>query len=148
MFQNARPSLLFCKQISFHFSAAEKLADAAIIIIIIEIIIIIIIIIAKPSKQNKKKYDLRCNLLWFCFSRSGVVGGVHWGLGVGIGILASGVIINRIGIPKTYFMYAMTSIAMLTFMLLSYWLIKSREDKGEAKGASYQLVPQNKDNAE
>lgn len=78
----------------------------------------------------------------------GFVGGVHWGLGVGIGVLASGVIINRIGIPQTYFMYGMTSIAVLTFMLLSYWLIKSREDKVEAKETSYQLVPENKDDAE
>ena len=67
---------------------------------------------------------------------------------MGIGVLASGVIINRIGMPQTYFMYGMTSIAVLTFMLLSYWLIKSREDKVEAKETSYQLVPQNKDNVE
>lgn len=130
MFQKS-PHCFFVSKYPSSFQWREKSADAA-----------------KPNKQAKNKYDVRCNLLRFCFCRSGFVGGVHWGLGVGIGILASGVIINRIGIPQTYFMYAMTSIAMLTFMMLSYWLIKSRGDKAEAKETSYQLVPQSKDNSE
>ena len=130
MFQKS-PHYFFVSRYPSTFQWREKSADAA-----------------KPNKQENNKYDVRCKLLWFCFCRSGFVGGVHWGLGVGIGISASGIIINRIGIPQTYFMYAMTSIAMLTFMLLSYWLIKSREDKVEAMEISYQLVPQNKDDAE
>ena len=125
------PYCVFVRKYPSSYEWWEKSADAA-----------------KLNKQENNKYDVRCKLLWLCFCLSGFVGGVHWGLGVGIGILASGVIINRIGIPQTYFMYAMTSIAMLTFMLLSYWLIKSREDKVEAKETSYQLVPQNKDNAQ
>ncbi|XP_068722212.1 major facilitator superfamily domain-containing protein 6-like [Montipora capricornis] len=78
----------------------------------------------------------------------GVIGGVHWGLGACIGVLVSGVIINSIGIPKTFFMYAMTSVAVFVFLVLSHWWIRSREQKEEADQAGYQLVSQNKDDDE
>ena len=74
---------------------------------------------------------------------TGIIGGFHWGLGFGTGIAASGLIINAVGVPNTYFVYSMTSVFVLALLLLTHLLIKSRERKEDADETSYKLVPTN-----
>jgi len=73
----------------------------------------------------------------------GIIGGFHWGLGVGIGITVSGAVINLVGIPKTYFIYSLVSIAVLALFLFTHWVIRSRQNKEDTDKASYKLVPTN-----
>ena len=77
------------------------------------------------------------------FLRTGIIGGFHWGLGVGIGITVSGAVINLVGIPKTYFIYSLTSIVVLALFLFSHWVIRLRDNKEDTDDASYKLVPTN-----
>lgn len=71
----------------------------------------------------------------------GLLGGLHWGLGAGSGIAVSGVIINSVGIPNTYFIYSMTSFVMLVLLLFNHGLKCFRERKKDTDEASYKLVP-------
>lgn len=72
---------------------------------------------------------------------TGIIGGFHWGLGFGTGIAASGLIINAVGVPNTYFIYSMTSVFVVALLLLTHLLIKSRERKEDVDETTYKLVP-------
>ena len=61
---------------------------------------------------------------------SGVLGGVYWGLGVGTGVFLSGVLINWLGVAKTYFVYSLVTLVILVpFLLVNFW-IRLREERG------------------
>ena len=80
--------------------------------------------------------------LCFHYFSTGVIGGLHWGLGMGLGVTASGVIISHMGIPKTYFLYSMVTVVVLVLFLFTHWLIKLRERIKENAGeASYNRLP-------
>lgn len=71
---------------------------------------------------------------------SGVLGGVYWGLGVGTGVFLSGVLINWLGVAKTYFVYSLvTLLTLVPFSLANFW-IRSRDDRGNSD-QKYELLP-------
>ena len=63
---------------------------------------------------------------------SGVLGGVYWGLGVGTGVLLSGVLINWLGVAKIYFVYSVvTFIVLVPFSLVNFWN-RSKDERGNS----------------
>lgn len=74
------------------------------------------------------------------FLFAGIIGGFHWGLGVGTGVILSGLLINLLGVPKTYLIYAVTSAVVLALLLLTHWLLRLREGEKDTDEASYKLV--------
>jgi len=69
----------------------------------------------------------------------GVLGGCYWGLGVGTGIVISGLLINWVGVAKTYFIYSITTIFVLGLFSSTHLFVKLREGKIESE-ESYKLV--------
>jgi len=69
----------------------------------------------------------------------GVLGGCYWGLGVGSGVLISGLLINWVGVAKTYLIFSMTSILVLVLFLCTHLFVKLRKGKKEIH-ESYELV--------
>lgn len=68
----------------------------------------------------------------FYSATQGVLGGVYWGLGVGTGVLLSGVLINWLGVAKTYFVYSVvTFIVLVPFSLANFW-IRSKDERGNS----------------
>lgn len=58
----------------------------------------------------------------FVLSPIGALGGFHWGLGVGSGIMVSGLVINQVGVPRTYFIFSLISVAILALFLFAFWV--------------------------
>lgn len=76
----------------------------------------------------------------FYSATQGVLGGVYWGLGVGTGVFLSGVLINWLGVAKTYFVYSLvTLLTLVPFSLANFW-IRSRDDRGNSD-QKYELLP-------
>lgn len=73
----------------------------------------------------------------FVLSPIGVLGGFHWGLGVGSGIMVSGLVINQVGIPRTYFIFSLISFAILALFLFAYWVASFEKDTGDI---GYKLI--------
>ena len=65
------------------------------------------------------------------FFSAGILGGIHWGLGVGSGTVVSGVVIKAVGVPKTYFSFSLVSLAILTLFLIANWVTKFKKDTDE-----------------
>ena len=70
---------------------------------------------------------------------AGVLGGCYWGLGVGAGVVVSGLLINWVGVAKTYFIYSMMTIFILGLFSLTHLVVKLREGERESE-QSYKLV--------
>ena len=70
---------------------------------------------------------------------AGVLGGCYWGLGVGAGVVISGLIINWVGVAKTYFIFSMTTIFVLGLFSFTHLFEKMREGKRESD-QGYKLV--------
>ena len=87
-----------------------------------------------PSPPPKKVHPN------FVCLTAGVVGGCHWGLGVGSGIVISGLFINWVGVARTYFIYSLTSLVVLVLFLSAHLFVKLREGKCDS-GDCYKLVP-------
>ena len=73
----------------------------------------------------------------FFFFPAGILGGIHWGLGFGSGVVVSGVVINAVGVPKTYFIFSLVSLASLAVFLIANWVIKFKKDPDET---GYKLI--------
>ena len=71
------------------------------------------------------------------FFPAGILGGIHWGLGVGSGVVVSGVVINAVGVPKTYFIFSLVSLAILAVFLIANWVTKFKKDPDET---GYKLI--------
>ena len=76
------------------------------------------------------------DICFFSFP-SGILGGIHWGLGDGSGVVVSGVVINEVGVPKTYFIFSLVSLASLAVFLFANWVTKFKKDPGET---GYKLI--------
>ncbi|KAJ7360211.1 hypothetical protein OS493_016837 [Desmophyllum pertusum] len=76
----------------------------------------------------------------FHTATQGLLGGCHWGLGVGSGMIVSGFMINKVGVAKTYFIYSLMSLVVFVLFSLSHLLARFREGKGNSD-ESYKLVP-------
>ena len=71
------------------------------------------------------------------FFPAGILGGIHWGLGVGSGVVVSGVVINAVGVPKTYFIFSLVSLASLAVFLIANWVTKLKKEPDET---GYKLI--------
>ena len=76
------------------------------------------------------------DICFFSFP-SGILGGIHWGLGDGSGVVVSGVVINAVGVPKTYFIFSLVSLASLAVFLMANWVTKFKKEPDET---GYKLI--------
>ncbi|XP_078374161.1 major facilitator superfamily domain-containing protein 6-like [Oculina patagonica] len=83
----------------------------------------------------------------FYSATQGFVGGCHWGLGVGSGIVISGLLINWVGVARTYFIYSLTSLVVLVLFLSTHLFVRFREGKDDSE-EHYKLVPTSEEDAE
>ena len=91
--------------------------------------------VVSPSLPSELIHFMSLFYYLLHYVATGIISGFHWGLGVGTGITASGVIISHVGIPKTYFIYSVMTVAVLALILLTHGLIrlgKRKENAGEA----------------
>lgn len=49
----------------------------------------------------------------------------------------SGVVINAVGVPKTYFIFSLVSFAILALFLIANWVTKFKKDADET---GYKLI--------
>jgi hypothetical protein len=59
----------------------------------------------------------------FCILSLGILQGIYWGLGTGIGAILGGVLINQYGIVSAYRIGGTATLFVLLYFVISQWLV-------------------------
>ena len=61
------------------------------------------------------------------FFSIGILQGIYWGLGTGVGAIIGGVLINQYGIVSAYRIGGTATIFVMLYFVISQWLVSKYE---------------------